>query len=215
METITLTDFSQSSLPLQALDALQRGHVAYSYKGISTLKCPFDLALYSMLMWNVKLRTIVEIGSHTGGSALWLADQMRAMNINGEIHSFDLNPPSAIDPLVHFRQADAEKLVNFFPPHEIERLPRPLLVIEDASHQKITSLAVLNYLAPLMKSGEYIVVEDGIVTSLGMAERFGGGPVAAISEFLDHNSDWEVDRYYCDFYGQNVTWNVSGYLRKK
>jgi len=137
------------------------------------------------------------------------------MNISAEIYSFDLKPPSVSDPIVHFRQADAEKLLDTFPPHEIKRLPRPLLVIEDTSHQKITSLAVLNYLAPLMKSGEYIVIEDGIVTSLGIAEEFGGGPVAAISEFLDQNSDWEVDRYYCDFYGRNVTWNVSGYLHKK
>jgi len=204
-----------TSLPFQVLEDLQRGHLAYKYKGISTLKCPFDLALYSMLIWNVQPRSIVEIGSSAGGSALWLADQIRSMNINAEIHSFDLTPPSVRDPLVRFRQADAEKLANFFPHHEIERLPRPLLVIEDSSHQKTTSLAVLDYLAPLMKSGEYIVVEDGIVTSLGRAEEFGGGPVAAISEFLSRNSDWEVDRYYCDFYGRNVTWNVSGYLRKK
>ena len=210
-----MTDFSITSLPFQVLSGLQRGHMSYKYKGISTLKCPFDLALYSMLIWNVKPQTIIEIGSNAGGSALWLADQIRCMNIIAEIHSFDLKPPSVSDPIVHFRQADAERLLDTFPPNEIKRLPRPLLVIEDTSHQKITSLAVLNYFAPLMKSGEYIVIEDGIVTSLGIAQEFGGGPVAAISEFLDQNSDWEVDRYYCDFYGRNVTWNVSGYLRKK
>ena len=212
---MTVTDFSTTSLPRQVLDDLQRGHLAYRYKGISTLKCAFDLALYAMLLWNVKPRTIVEIGSNAGGSALWLADQVRSMNINAEIYSFDLKPPPVKDPLVHFRQADAEKLAKFFPPHEIVQLARPLLVIEDASHQKTTSLAVLDYLAPLMKSGEYIVVEDGIVTSLGIAEEFGGGPLAAISEFLGRHSDWEVDRYYCDFFGRNVTWNVSGYLRKQ
>jgi cephalosporin hydroxylase len=210
-----VTDFSLTSLPLQALADLQRGHLSYQYKGISTLKCPFDLALYSMLIWNVKPGTIVEIGSNAGGSAIWLADQIRCMNLDAEIQSFDLNPPRVRDPLVHFRQGDAEKLANCFPYHEIERLPRPLLVIEDSSHQKVTSLAVLDYFAPLMRSGEYIVVEDGIVTSLGRADKFGGGPIAAISEFLSRNSDWEVDRYYCDFYGRNVTWNVSGYLRKK
>jgi cephalosporin hydroxylase len=210
-----LTDFSKTSLPLQVLNDLQRGHLAYQYKGIATLKCPFDLALYSMLIWNVKPRTIVEIGSHAGGSALWLADQIRGMDISAEIYSFDLKVPLVNDPLVRFRQADAEKLVDFFPPDEIERLPRPLLVIEDASHQKITSLAVLTYLSPQMKSGEYIVVEDGIVTNLGIAEAFGGGPVAAISEFLERNPGWEVDRYYCDFFGRNMTWNIDGYLRKK
>jgi cephalosporin hydroxylase len=197
------------------LNDIQRGHLAYHYKGIPTLKCPFDLALYSMLIWNVKPRTIVEIGSHSGGSAVWLADQIRCMDIRAEVHSFDLNPPALSEPLVHFRYADAGKLASFFPPDEIEALPRPLFVIEDASHQKRMSLAVLNYLAPLMKSGEYIVVEDGIVTNLGIAEQFDGGPLAAISEFLTQSPDWEIDRYYCDFYGRNVTWNPDGYLRKK
>jgi cephalosporin hydroxylase len=215
LEAIALNDPSITSLPLHVLNDVQRGHLAYQYKGVPTLKSPFDLALYSMLLWNVKPRTIVEIGSYSGGSALWLADQIRCMNLSAEIHSFDLEVPPASDPLVHFRQADAESLINSFPPHEIGRLPRPLLVIEDASHQKTTSLAVLDYFAPLMKSGEYIVVEDGIVTGLGMADAFDGGPIAAIAEFLGRSPGWEIDRHYCDFFGRNVTWSVDGFLRKK
>jgi cephalosporin hydroxylase len=211
---IALTE-SINNLPPPVLDDLQRGTLAFRYKGVAALKCPFDLALYSMLIWNARPRTIVEIGSHAGGSAIWLADQIRCMNIPAEVHSFDLNPPSQNVPLVHFRYGDAERLEASFPPDEIKGLPRPLLVIEDASHQKRASLAVLNYFAPQMNSGEYIVVEDGIVTSLGIAEQFGGGPLPAISEFLERNPDWEIDRYYCDFYGRNVTWNPNGYLRKK
>src|SRR5258708_5448850 len=64
-------------LPLKALDSIQAGGLHYSYRGISMLKNPFEVALYPLLLWQVKPRTVVEIGSYRGASALWLADTMR------------------------------------------------------------------------------------------------------------------------------------------
>jgi hypothetical protein len=31
----------------------------------------------------------------------------------------------------------------------------------------------------------------------------------------DSGRDYEIDAAYCDYYGQNVTGNPNGYLRKK
>ena len=74
---------------------------------------------------------------------------------------------------------------------------------------------MLNFFEPYMHVGEYILIEDGIVTDLGMADRFDGGPGAAIVEFLaNHAQDWQIDTSYCDFFGENVTWNTNGYLKK-
>ncbi len=33
-----------------------------------------DLAIYARLMWELKPRTVIEVGTAKGGSALWLAD---------------------------------------------------------------------------------------------------------------------------------------------
>ena len=205
-----------TSLPKEILPALQTGHLKYSYKGIKTLKCPFDLALYTLLLWNVKPRTIFEIGSFNGGSALWLADQLRAFGIDGGVLSFDVTPITALsDPLVSYRFGDAGNLGDVLSAEEMEKLPRPFLVIKDSSHQRTHSLSVLNFFAPHMRTGEYIIVEDGIVTDLGVADQFDGGPAAAIAEFMAaHEHDWQVDTDYCDFFGPNVTWNINGYLRK-
>jgi len=68
--------------------------------------------------------------------------------------------------------------------------------------------------APLVTLGSYLIVEDGIVDELGMAREFRGGPLKAIKEFLTANTDFEIERSWCDFFGQNVTFNVNGYLRK-
>lgn len=205
-----------TSLPKDILPALQIGHLKYSYKGIKTLKCPFDLALYTLLLWNVKPRTIFEIGSYNGGSALWLADQLRAYGVDGRVLSFDVTPITNLsDPLVDYRFGDAGRLEDVLSAEELAALPRPFLVIEDSSHQKAHSLSVLNFFAPHMQSGEYIIIEDGIVIDLGVADEFGGGPAAAVGDFLAaHPHDWQIDTDYCDFFGPNVTWNINGYLRK-
>ena len=62
-----------SAIPKHLLDSIQRGHFLYTYKGIPTFKNPFDWALYPILLWEVRPKTIIEIGSNQGGSAAWLA----------------------------------------------------------------------------------------------------------------------------------------------
>jgi cephalosporin hydroxylase len=75
-------------------------------------------------------------------------------------------------------------------------------------------LAVLEFFAPLLHSGEYIVIEDGAVSDLGVAHEYGGGPGLGISRFLARNSQFEIDPAYCDRYGHNFTGNPNGYLRR-
>ena len=66
-----------------------------------------------------------------------------------------------------------------------------------------------------MRAGESIVIEDGILTDMRVADQYGGGPLHAIHEFLaKHRGAYEIDRALCDTFGRNVTWNVDGYLRR-
>jgi cephalosporin hydroxylase len=76
-------------IPKPLLDSIQRGTLAYTYKGLPTLKNPFDWALYPKLLWEVRPKTIIEVGSNQGGSAAWLA--MRAYGFAFQIHSIDIN----------------------------------------------------------------------------------------------------------------------------
>ena len=91
---------------------------------------------------------------------------------------------------------------------------RPLLVIEDGPHTFEGSLSALNFFDQHMQSGEYIIVEDGVLEDLRYRE-LKNGPKRAIKEFLaTHPDNYRIDREYCDFYGRNVTWNINGYLVK-
>ena len=81
-------DLPRSSLPLHVLEAMQRGIMSHAYKDIDCYKCPMDLAIYQRLMWELKPRTVIEIGTAKGGSALWLADQLSIYGVEGfEVHS--------------------------------------------------------------------------------------------------------------------------------
>jgi cephalosporin hydroxylase len=67
----------------------------------------------------------------------------------------------------------------------------------------------------IISEDSYMIIEDGCVNWLGSEEYFGGGPLKAIGEFLEQNTEFEIDRKWCDFFGKNVTFNPNGYLKKR
>src|SRR5262245_7785453 len=69
-----ISSINPMSFPISRFST--RGALAVTYKGLMNLKNPFDLALYTRLIWELQPRTIFEFGSLQGGSGLWLADQM-------------------------------------------------------------------------------------------------------------------------------------------
>jgi len=207
------------TLPRAHLDTIQRGTMCYTYKGIPTNKNPFDLALYQLLLWEQKPRTLIEIGTKRGGSALWFADVMRSFGIDYGVHSIDLAPPDDLSiPGVTFHKGDGRDLSSALPNEFMLEVPRPLMIVEDADHRLETTLSVLHYFDQWLRPGEYIIIEDGIVDDLfdaGGVAALNGGPRRAIGEFLQlRGADYEIDTRFCDYFGVNMTWNVNGYLRR-
>jgi len=206
-----------SGLPLRANQSIQAGALKFSHRGISMLKNPFEVALYQLLFWQVKPRTVIEIGSYLGASALWFADIMRMYDIRGTVISIDVKPPvpPEIRDNVRFLRGDAKALGEVLTADKLAALERPLLVIEDSDHMAETTLAVLKFFSSVLRSGEYVVIEDALVTDLGVAHHFNGGPGLGISRFLAVCPDFEIDTSLCDRYGHNFTGNPNGYLRRR
>jgi cephalosporin hydroxylase len=206
-----------SALPFDVADSIQRGALGYSYRGFSMLKNPFDVALYQKLIWQTKPRTIIEIGSYLGTSALWLADMLKLFEIEGRVLSVDIEPPRP--PFdrkdITFLKGDANRLEESPLPALLAAAPHPLLVIDDSTHRSETTLAILRFFDAYLQRGEYIVIEDGLVTDLGRAHDYAGGPGLGISLFLAASGGrYIVDSTYCDHYGHNFTGNPNGYLRR-
>lgn len=204
----------RSSIPKKNLQAIQSGTMRYHWKGVHCCKNPFDLALYSMLLWSLRPKTIFEIGTKEGGSALWFRDITRSFDLDTIIFSVDINQRAEIlfegIMLLEGNAADLSPTLDKYLDS-----PHPWLIVEDSSHMYGDTLAVLEYFSSHLESGDYIVVEDGICNTFGHSHRYKGGPSLAIRNFLKLHSEFEIDRYYCNFYGKNVTWNPNGYLRRK
>jgi cephalosporin hydroxylase len=206
----------RSALPAPMISSIQHGSAMYEYKGLKTVKNPFDFALYPMLLWRERPKTIIEIGSYNGGSAVWLSDVMQIFGAPCAIHSIDVKPVIGVSaPGVTFHRGDAYKLGELLNNDFMNALARPLMVIEDADHTVASTLAVLHFFDRWLRPGEYILVEDSILTDMGIAGQYAGGPLVAIEQFLaERGGDYMIDRSYCDFFGQNMTWNVNGYLKR-
>lgn len=206
----------RSGIDHATLASIQNALHNYCYKDVSLLKNPFDLGLYPQLLWKLKPRTILEIGSSTGGSSLWMGDLCDAMGINCKIHSMDIVKVTAVKhPRVTFYEGDGRNPGGTWPAKFLAGLPRPWLVIEDADHSYETSSAVLAFFDHLLTPKDVLVIEDGIISDLSQLPEGMSGPHRALREFLDKRFfEWEIQSKYCDFYGYNFTGCSNGFLRK-
>jgi cephalosporin hydroxylase len=206
-----------SDLPVQTAWSLQKGALNYTYRGLPMLKNPLDVALYQMLFFQTRPKTVIEIGSYLGTSALWFSDMMRTNETPGRVISVDTSPPSPPfnRPEISFIKGDVYNLGTALSDELLSAIERPLLVIEDSVHQPDSTLAALRFFDRFMLPDEYIVIEDGLVTDLGIAHHHAGGPGPGIAQFLaECEGRYEVDRNFCDRFGHNFTGNPNGYLRR-
>jgi cephalosporin hydroxylase len=187
-------------------NGLRRLAASSSYKGLIHLKPPCDVVLYSSLIWELQPATIIEFGALQGGSALWLADQMDACHLDGEVHSFELLDkcihPSASHRRLHFHQVDLND-ISSLDSRMFSRLPHPWLVIDDA-HTNLVEL--MPYVGGFLECGDYYVIEDVLL--------FPPPDVVVAWVQLCHRLRLLVDTKYTDAFGYNVTCSPNGWLQK-
>jgi cephalosporin hydroxylase len=205
----------KTAFPPELLHSVQAGTMAYTYKGVRCLKDPFDLAIYTRLIWDLRPKSVIEIGSNQGGGALWFADMLSVMGLLPcPVVSVDKVPPAGFaDARIAFLAGDAARLGDTLSPELRAALPHPWLVVEDSAHTYAVTLAALKFLAEATIAGDAVVIEDGVLDDLGMGEAYQGGPNRAIAEFLAAAPEtFRVLTPYCDMFGVNATYNPNGYL---
>lgn len=209
----------RSSVPSSVLDQIQTGVMRTVYRGVPFYKSPFDIALYLQLLAKLRPKTVIEIGTKHGGSALWFADTLAAHEIAGaRVISVDINPIARLnDPRITFLVGDAKELAAILGEALLHLLPRPWLVIDDSSHRYEDAMAVLAFFHRHLRLGDYIVIEDGIVSQFSSESyaNYEDGPSRAVTDFLArHGAHYAIDETLCDFYGTNVTYNPNAWLQR-
>jgi cephalosporin hydroxylase len=173
------------------------------WKGAVLIKDPFDFAIYPMLLQELRPRTVVEIGSYEGGSAVWIADLLEVFGLDGHVYSFDIDLERIVarHPRVTYLHADASD-PSTFDRALLSSLPHPWLLIEDAH---INVDGVLAFFDGSLVSGDYVVVEDTFDRTYYRGLR---------SFLVAASGRYQVDTRYADLFGFNATWNFNGFLRK-
>lgn len=195
------------------LKTIENGHHKIKYRGVKNLKCPFDYVMYQMIINEIKPDLIIEIGTFMGGNALYMADLLEIIK-NGEVHTIDIENYVESD-LVN----NHPRIKRFLGGYENYDLSitegfQKIMVIDDGSHQYLDVLRAFEKFNKVVSTNSYYVIEDGILTELGYGESHHGGPLRAIEEILNNNNEYKIDRSWCDFFGQNATFNPNGYLIK-
>ena len=61
-----------------------------TWRGKPLYKSVYDFSLFPIMIWDIRPKTIIEIGSGDGNSAIWMADLCEMYEIDCHIHSMDI-----------------------------------------------------------------------------------------------------------------------------
>jgi len=164
------------------------------YRGVRTLKLPLDMWNYQELIFANNLHWVIETGTRHGGSALFFADLLVADEREGFVVTIDishdgLDAAVAGHPGIRFLLGDSasdpviKQAIELVPPTR----QGGLLLMLDSDHAAPHVLRELNAWVPLLRRGDYLVVEDTIVNGHPVRPDFGPGPMEAIIEYLAAN----------------------------
>lgn len=190
------------------------GHHRVTYRGVPMVKCPFDYVMYQMIIGQVKPDLIIEIGTWHGGNALYLADLMSLYGM-GMVHTIDIADFAPYDLVNNHNRI--RRFLSGFEGYDLSNAERfnNILVIDDGSHRYIDVLSALRKFKDLVSVNSYYIIEDGVLTELGLDNaEYDGGPLRAISEFLEVSDNYLVDSKWLHFFGKNATFNKDGFLKR-
>lgn len=192
----------------------------FTWRGITTLKCPMDLMVYAELIHRVGPEIIVETGTCYGGSALFLRDMQRFVRPNGCVVTVD-NGAQPGRP-----EADGLRYIHgsSTDPAVISQLERnyfdrggSVMVILDSDHHEEHVRRELAIYSKYVTRGSYLIVEDTNINGHPVHPRDPQaqhpGPFEAVEAFMraPEYGVWEQHRACERFL---VTWNPGGYLRR-
>jgi len=180
--------------------------------GIPVQKCPFDLWVYQEIIFEVRPDVIIECGTASGGSALFLACVSDLVG-KGRVVSIDIDEREArpnhprIEYLVG--SSRSEKIVTRV--RELVRMDEKAIVILDSDHGKEHVLDELRIYSRFVSRDSYLIVEDTNLNGHPVNPDFGPGPMEAVQDFLKNNDQFIIDKSREKFY---LTFSPGGFLRR-
>ena len=172
-------------------------HVQDSYAGVAMTKFPEDLRVYEHLLWLDGPDTLIEIGTQSGGSALWFRDRLAVMCAYGRIArepvvvSIDIDQRAARRALDGCGNSAGITLVEgdvadaAVAEHVGSLIGERCLVVEDSAHTYASTSAALRNYARFVPAAGFMVVEDGCIDDEQLRlEHWPRGVIPALEDWL-------------------------------
>jgi cephalosporin hydroxylase len=182
-----------------------------SWFGYQVLKCPLDVWLYQELLVRTRPDIVVETGTWSGGSALYMAMILDQIG-HGRVITIDLEtkPDRPEHPRLSYLTGSS------IDPHIVAQVGDAVgkgraLAILDSDHSGAHVYQEMLAYSPFVQVGDYLLIEDTNVNGHPVWPDFGAGPMEAIDRFLSENDDFVIDQRCQRFL---MTLNPRGYLRR-
>ncbi len=195
------------------------------YRRVPCLKCPLDLWVYHELIQELRPALIVETGTAFGGTALYLADQLRLAGLtDSRVLTVDLTPRDhdsmasvswdTSGPMLTRILGDclSDEVVDQVW-GAVRQAAGPVLVSLDSDHGAEHVAREMALYAPMVTPGSFLVVEDtnlgGHPVEIGVED---GGPIKAVEAFLVGHPEFYQD-VLCERFV--LTMHPGGWLRRR
>ncbi|MBW2086112.1 MAG: class I SAM-dependent methyltransferase, partial [Deltaproteobacteria bacterium] len=191
---------------------LRKTWVDTFWLGVPILKCPLDLWIYQEIIFEKRPDVIIESGTASGGSALFLASMCDLVN-NGKVITIDIEDRKdrpQHERIVYLLGSSISKEIVSQVKGLISDKDK-VMVILDSDHHKEHVLNEIRIYHKLLTKGNYLIVEDTNINNHPVYPEFGPGPMEAVEEFLKENREFVADKNREKFY---LTFNPKGYLIK-
>jgi cephalosporin hydroxylase len=180
----------------------------FSWMGRPIIQYPQDMIAMQEILWELKPDLIIETGIAHGGSLVYYASIMELIG-KGEVLGIDIDirehnrkeieahPMFKRIKMIQGSSVEKETVEKV---RERARGKETILVCLDSNHTHDHVLKELEFYAPFVTKGSYLVVFDTIVEELpdnylpGRAWSVGDNPKTAVYEFLEKNDNFSIDR---------------------
>lgn len=183
-----------------------------SWFGVPIVQTPQSLQEYQQIIWEVKPNLIIETGIKNGGSLVFSASMLAALEACGEIENSrvigidirdrHLNLPLGMKITMFIGSSVDEKIVAKV--REITEYYDKILIFLDSNHTHNHVLAELKAYSPFVSVGSYIVVNDTGLEDLNYSKPIwkkrgwvkGSNPKTAVWQFLKNNDSFIIDKRF-------------------
>ena len=160
-----------------------------SFLGVTCLKSVTDLWNYQEILTQIRPSLLIEFGTACGGSALYFAHILGALNPEARVLTVDINP-TAINSAVREHPRITCMHASTTDPAVAETItrmrsqaPGPAFAIIDSDHRRQHVLAELLLLRPVLIEGDYLIVEDTNINGHPVLPGWGDGPMEALTDY--------------------------------